>query len=172
MDIQTITSWAQLVWWIVAIAVWIFRFMRRKWGLPQARVLSMITKHVSFNKILITIVIIGLLGSGFSLYLNYSEKYDARPSFITVSNKEFINEKIPLDGYEYKDCTFTNVTFVFNGRAAARFHYNKIIGGCVITSDNTAIIATAQMLKGLGFVKEDILFLHSSESVESPKMVP
>jgi hypothetical protein len=37
------------------------------------------------------------------------------PPHILVAGKRFTNERVPLDGYIYRDCIFENVTFVFNG---------------------------------------------------------
>jgi hypothetical protein len=37
-----------------------------------------------------------------------------------ILNRMFTNEDVQLDGYEYVNCTFENVTFYYNGTAASR----------------------------------------------------
>lgn len=40
---------------------------------------------------------------------------DTNSPLVSIYAKKFRNEAVPLDGFEYVECTFTNVTFVFNG---------------------------------------------------------
>src|SRR5260221_12835552 len=37
---------------------------------------------------------------------------------IAINGKTFINERVELDGRAFVNCTFTNVTFVYNGTTA------------------------------------------------------
>jgi hypothetical protein len=41
-------------------------------------------------------------------------------NFKIVTSEKFRNEKIPLDGVEYTDCDFENVTFIFEGTTPIR----------------------------------------------------
>jgi hypothetical protein len=46
-----------------------------------------------------------------------------------VAGREFINQRVPLDGMAYRDCTFTNVTFLYSGTAPVEIsgsHYKGV----------------------------------------------
>jgi hypothetical protein len=61
----------------------------------------------------------GLLGES-----DYWKNY----SYRQVKGKEFKNETIQLDGYEYRGCTFNDVTFVYEGKAPFRVISSQITG--------------------------------------------
>ena len=44
-----------------------------------------------------------------------------------ISNRTFQGQTVVLDGYEYINCTFDDVTFVYNGTAPTRMTQSKII---------------------------------------------
>jgi hypothetical protein len=50
-----------------------------------------------------------------------------------VYKKSFHNERVPLDGYDYSDCQFTNVTLVYNGGYFSLTH--NIFNDVIITSE-------------------------------------
>jgi len=75
------------------------------------------------------------------------------PPKILVHGKTFHNERIPLDGYGYIDCTFYDCMFEYKGTAAF------IITGCRIyglkkisTGDNKALGGLMGLLKGFELI--------------------
>lgn len=72
-----------------------------------------------------------------------------------IAGKHFLNEKVPLDGISYRNCTFQNVTFVFNGTHAFEFTGNTI-NGAQIVSENPAINGTLMLLRGIGFLSDHV----------------
>jgi hypothetical protein len=72
-----------------------------------------------------------------------------------VAGKNFINERVLLDGTAYRDCTFTNVTFVYNGTGPVEIsgaHFK----GVFISTDNPAVHGTIAALLGIGFIDKRI----------------
>jgi hypothetical protein len=67
-----------------------------------------------------------------------------------VSHKTFKNEVVPLDWYEYDDCIFINVTFLYNGETVPRINRAKIIDSLHLKSENPAVEAGAVLLKVFG----------------------
>ena len=73
---------------------------------------------------------------------------------ISVVGKTFRNEVVPLDGYNYSNCEFYNVTFKYNGTTAVQFTHNNIHGSFGFVSDNMAVTGTTAMLRGFGALKD------------------
>lgn len=48
------------------------------------------------------------------------------PPLVVVTGKTFMNEKVPIDGFEYRSCIFRNMTFVYNGTSIFSFHDNTL----------------------------------------------
>jgi hypothetical protein len=68
-----------------------------------------------------------------------------------IRQTTFKDQTVTLDGNEYVDCTFDNVTFKFNGEAPFRltnyhFEKNSKLG---IASDNPAVKSTMQLMTAL-----------------------
>jgi len=93
---------------------------------------------------------------------------------ISIIGKTFINETVVLDGYLYDHCTFTNVTFVYNGTTAIQFSSNKIHGLIKLNSDNPAVSMSVLWISALLGVTEDKLNVIPSPGViwEPMKRVP
>ncbi len=124
MDMGTAVAWIQFGIWIIAIALWIGRITRGESHMPLA-----LKKLFSSNGLIGTVVVLGLVMSGISLYLSYS--LNAMPKLITVnistyapqypsplrivSDQTFKDQDVPLDGYIYQRCKFINVCFLYDG---------------------------------------------------------
>ena len=119
------------------------------------------------NRILGITVIVGLLLSALSLYLNYRkpqtpkvvEKVVEKPyhfewhgdqPFDYIANHSYENQTVPLDGKSYRFCVFHNVSFLFNGTAPFEFDHNQVTGNHLIRTDNPAVMATAAVAIGFG----------------------
>jgi len=65
-----------------------------------------------------------------------------------IQTKTFRNEIVQIDGIEFIDCTFDNVTFKFDGTAPFRFTHDQFQGHSKysITSNNPIIKATIELM--------------------------
>ena len=73
--------------------------------------------------------------------------FSGKKPFTQVRNQEFRNSEIPVDGYQYWDCTFENVTFSFAGMEPGGFincHFRKG-GSMAITSKNPVVMQTLEL---------------------------
>jgi hypothetical protein len=75
-------------------------------------------------------------------YIKWPDPYNPVP----VINKTFTNEQVILDGHSYQHCTFTNVTFVYNGTTPFQFSNNNIYGLVNMKSDNPSVTATFELM--------------------------
>lgn len=80
------------------------------------------------------------LGAGLALGVSYwimKSDGKTKPKMkITehVEGKHFQNCEVRLDGFSYIKCTFSNVSFIYNG-GAMEFYYNNLIDSYAIKSD-------------------------------------
>lgn len=73
----------------------------------------------------------------------------------TITGHVFHNTDVPLDGKKYTECTFRNVTFIYNG---GRFELHKNdIDGCFVKSQIKEIDEYAALLFQLGFLNVPVL---------------
>jgi hypothetical protein len=110
----------------------------------------------------------GLLASG-ARKSNLADKFIFRdiPPDIVVSKKKFANERILLDGHSYRECTFDNVTFGFNGTRPFGFMRNTVNGTMRFASDNPAVSGAFTLLRGFG-VLNHVEFHNESGSIIEP----
>jgi hypothetical protein len=127
MDIGTLTGWIQLAMWIIGALLFAARLLRGEAQLP-----GWLSKHLSSNGILGTVIGLGLALSATTIYLDYARDHEKLLQDVTisaypegsgqqtlqlVSGQTFENENIPLDGHVYDHCTFTNVCLLYDGGA-------------------------------------------------------
>jgi hypothetical protein len=78
-----------------------------------------------------------------------------------------------LDGVEYTDCDFENVTFIFEGTTPIRMQNNRMHGSIWIQSGSGSVTATSALLKGLGWLRPDVALSGPKNEpvvgVEAPK---
>lgn len=99
------------------------------------------------------LITIGLIISSFSLYFSLKPRTIVRtvtmerpqtfvwkggPPSHVINNCWRRDQEVPLDDYEYTDCTFQNVTFVYNGTGSLIFSHNHV-QGWGIRSDNPGV---------------------------------
>ena len=70
-----------------------------------------------------------------------------------VHNQEFTRENVPIDGYAYFDCTFTEVTFIYNGTTHFRLDRNTFNGPVKIKTTNFEAQHVMKFLGALGGLK-------------------
>jgi hypothetical protein len=68
-----------------------------------------------------------------------------------IRQQTFKNQTVQLDGNEYVDCTFENVTFKFEGEAPFRFTNDHFEKGSKfsVTSDSPPVKATLELVTAL-----------------------
>jgi hypothetical protein len=93
-------------------------------------------------------------------------------ALIPVVREKFFNTKVLLDGHSYTQCTFENVTFVYNGTAIFQLSRNKMVGSMMFTSDNPAVEGTFLLLQGLGILPADFRVEHIVEGGIPPVTHP
>jgi hypothetical protein len=100
--------------------------------------------------------------SSYSLFFRHPEpkfRVLSEDQLIHVQNKTFRNEVVELDGRHYDECTFINVTFVYQGTANVKFTHNHI-SGFGISTDDPSVSGTMATLKGLGLIRPDVPLLY------------
>ncbi len=126
MDASLLASWIQLIVWAVGVLVWGWKHVTGEVPMP-----AWIRAHLSFDKAMGAVVILGLLGSATSLYLNYQRDHPTILEDVTISayleggnaplavirDQTFENVDIPLDGHIYDHCTFINACLMYSGGA-------------------------------------------------------
>jgi hypothetical protein len=102
-------------------------------------------------------VVIGFLVIGFFAYvidvashLDWVKNlYWDRP-LIQVWQKEFKNQTVTLDGYEYVECSFENVTFQYEGTGPTRLTLSKITGATRLSTHNLVAGQMMQFMRLVG----------------------
>jgi hypothetical protein len=89
------------------------------------------------------------LGIIFAFFALYQSRWSQRKGYIEVANQSYLGTDVLLDGYVYLACTFTNVTFIYNGGDAGGFDGYCLFGGSLGFATNDPKVG--QML---GFLKE------------------
>lgn len=88
-----------------------------------------------------------------------------------VTAREFINQVVPLDGFEYVGCTFRNVTFAYNGTAPVGLIGSHIHGGIQVSTDSEIVIGAVAIMKGLGLLRSDVPFTVGLERIQPPNVM-
>jgi hypothetical protein len=73
---------------------------------------------------------------------NFREDYPLKE----YRGKTYKDETVQIDGNNFIDCTFDNVTFRFDGEAPFRFTNDHFKGKFGLTSNNPAVKATMELL--------------------------
>jgi len=111
----------------------------------------------------------GLLFSGLGFYRAFTvlpcvEEANSALPLTVITGRNFLNERVPLDGMEYQYCTFSHVTFVYNG-GIVDFHDNTINGPIRLVTGRSTLYRTFMLLRGLDAIKADF-------SVLGPNLTP
>ena len=77
--------------------------------------------------VIVVLLVITWMALGFDYYDRHATKpqWTHRP-LIQIRDKEFRAQTVPLDGYEYINCDFHEVTFEFQGIAPSRLTDSRI----------------------------------------------
>jgi len=159
MDIGKIVSWIQTAIWLFAAAVFVIKLVR-----GESKIHPWLKWALSSNGLLRIVIVLGLILSGFSLYLSYHPKSGmnlkatadawATYRYEYVIGRHFFNEAVVLDGKHFSGCTFENVTFIYQGKGPVQVVDSRLIRhpDSVVKwhTDNILVQQTARIMKGLG----------------------
>jgi len=77
-----------------------------------------------------------------------------------ISDRFYSNQEVHLDGIAYSNCTFENVTFVYNGTGPTGLRNNTLRGGISFRPGSASVAGTAQILAGLRLLRSDVPLLN------------
>jgi len=96
--------------------------------------------------LMIVLVAIALGMSAFSLYSSLHRVSNAQFQFSdkaplqVIQDKKYVNETVDVDGREFEDCNFSNVTLVYDGVAPYEFVGDHFDGSIRLLSRNPSIV--------------------------------
>lgn len=153
--VNSIVNYGTIIYWIILCAAFVLKQQKTGWPMLS-------NKFFSFNTFFTVAVIVGLVLSVGNIYwkrpISVSSHFPENYKLTQVRNHKYINETLPLDGYDYKYCDFANVTFIWNGTAPFLLEDNKVNGECVVNSNNSIILITWGLSKKFN-LKDDYLAL-------------
>lgn len=122
-----------------------------------------------FDKISLFFIIIAFCLTGYivigSLYPEPPREYkfDSCSPLERVRGRYFSNQQVPLDGYEYTDCTFDNVSFIYDGITPISFSHNTVQGYFKIETNNPAFHQFYYLLERMGYINKDVDFIYNDQ---------
>jgi hypothetical protein len=149
MDVGDIANYGTIAMWILAGFKWIGQRLE-----PSAKP-NMIRAWITSPRLTGILILIGLGMSSLQWYLHrdYSDlKYDSTTPLEVVADKYFTNQTVEVDGKDFRDCHFQNVTLLFHGRKHFGLAHSGI-GNINLASDNSAVLSSWVLAKGLGFLQ-------------------
>jgi hypothetical protein len=164
--ISSTHPWADVFFWLVVgllgtvavrIAIWALWDRRPKAitvGIDEDNFSNARPPRVVKDNVVPALVMLGafvLLGAGLSYTFKFDQKEaletNSRDNMVEVYDEYFYNEKVVLDWHSYIDCTFENVTFVYNG-GPVNFRHNTVRGDRNFASGNPDVNEVIALLKG------------------------
>ena len=113
--------------------------------------MSIKTTHPFWVLICVLALVIGLAAGQTALaeqsantqsLANFREDYPLKE----YRGKTYKDETVQIDGNNFIDCTFDNVTFRFDGEAPFRFANDHFQGKFALTSNNPVVKATIELV--------------------------
>jgi hypothetical protein len=142
MGIGDIVNYGTIATWAISAIVWTLKRARGQEPMPWP------LSRASADHVLAIVIVLGLISSAGQTYFNYTQNHESLLEDVTVSaypegtnssslqvvrEKTFENDSVPLDGYIYDHCTFTNACLMYEGGAYSIQHstFNKHWRICV-----------------------------------------
>ena len=86
----------------------------------------------------------------------YRFAFDATRPLEEVRGKEYRNDSVTIDGKRFIDCSFDNVTVVYNGTAKSEFVDTVPRGEIVLKSDNPSIQTMIHLMRANKMISKDV----------------
>ena len=74
-----------------------------------------------------------------------------------VKCRAFMNCRVPLDGFDFWGCSFTNVSFVWNGGPVKIGRGCSFTGRLTLETKNLAVRDAVDLLEALGLIREGVI---------------
>jgi hypothetical protein len=122
------------------------------WGCPNAKWLHW------------TVLGFLMLGSVSGFVALGVARWSQRKGYTEIANQTYLGTDVLLDGHVYLACTFTNVTFVYNGGDSGGFDGHCLFGGSLgfVTGD-------PKLGQMLGFLREMKMLRPDAFAMYRPK---
>jgi hypothetical protein len=105
------------------------------------------------------LLVISFVLSGLAIYGAWGNETEFKHPPVSelelVQGKTFTNETIEIEGKNFLDCTFNNVRFVVHGKQTTAIQHNHFHGPVVLTTDNHAIAAFAELLAAFNVFRQE-----------------
>src|ERR1035437_209764 len=137
---NAITGMAEIaIWWMI------WQDYRKARGKPELE-FKMPAKRWA-------VMVLLSLGPIAAVYLARLEPhFDFNAKIVLVADKTFRNERVEVDAHEFRNCTFDNVSLVYNGRAPFKMIGNRFVSTLMITTEDPSVGTTIGLLSSLGFM--------------------
>jgi hypothetical protein len=118
-------------------------------------------KKLSLSSSLIVLAslvfIVWILARTTELFSSQFKAYTDIPlnSLEQVTNRTFENETIDVDGKDFRNCTFTNVTLVFKGEKTSAFQFSLFLGTLHVVTNNPSIGGFGETLRAFEMLQRD-----------------
>jgi len=86
-----------------------------------------------------------------------------------VEGQKYLNEEVEIDGKEFSDCTFENVTLLYHGRGATSFENNVFSKSVHIKTDDRAADVYFEAALGLGLAKGNTFYVPEGQTLKLPR---
>lgn len=94
------------------------------------------------------------------------------PEMVRIDGRHFVNEKVELDNHAYTNCTFRNVTFIYNGNGPVTLQNIDLFPPMVFETHSDIVLTTFGMLKGLGINPETAPITFEPNGTPYPGLEP
>jgi hypothetical protein len=156
--------------WLACLAVIVYWITRSVWFMT-VRDKSPFASGIVFGCMVTMFLCVFIGACLYKMRPVYKFEYNKDAKLAVVDGRSFVNETVPIDGYKYINCTFTNVTFRYNGTTPPEFMNDRFVGSVWISTGNDAVAATMAVLKGLG-LSSNIPLLHGEQRTPMPVEPP
>jgi hypothetical protein len=147
-----------MIGYAVALAfglIWLVRWHRKRIAEGKR---GMDTWYVISSAGIVTCIAIAIGAYGVGLRSVKQSTFPTWPETYkpeVVNGKTFRNQEVFLDGKSYTNCTFENVTFVYDGTTPLMFNNNHMVEPLQFKTNNPSVFGTMLMIKGFGLMKSD-----------------
>jgi hypothetical protein len=86
------------------------------------------------------VTLVGALSAWIPYYMErHYDRFDPTAPLKVISDHRYYDEVVPLDGFDYENCDFENVSFKYNGTTKIIFNHNHVGGSVNFRSDVKSI---------------------------------
>jgi|HubBroStandDraft_6_1064221.scaffolds.fasta_scaffold341169_2 hypothetical protein len=126
------------------------------------------------NHWIVVTLVLGFLAASVTTWfaLHPRQPFDSTGHFVVVRDRVFINEKVVVDGKDFIDCTFRQVTFVYNGTAYFSMSHSNIIRPIQVETSSDPVTGTIIFLRAIGYLNSSVPLTYGEEHTPLKKIQP